>query len=85
MPLDLRKIRIAIIGCGRISKNHIKSIYIHKNLCELVAICDNNLKRLDEATKIKKNEINVIEIIFSFEKYSTLYLKKLFFYFLRVH
>ena len=40
------KIKIAIIGCGRISRNHIKSIFIHKNQCELVAICDNNVQRL---------------------------------------
>ena len=33
----------------------------------------------------KKTEIKVIKIILSFEKYNTLYSKKLFFYFLRIH
>ena len=35
-----RKIRIAIVGCGRISKNHFGAIEKHANDLELVAICD---------------------------------------------
>jgi UDP-N-acetyl-2-amino-2-deoxyglucuronate dehydrogenase len=35
-----RKIRIAIVGCGRISKNHFGSIEQHKNEFELAALCD---------------------------------------------
>ena len=35
-----RKIRIAIVGCGRISKNHFASITQHGNDMKLVAICD---------------------------------------------
>lgn len=35
-----RKIRIAIVGCGRISKNHFGSIEKHSDDFELVAICD---------------------------------------------
>ncbi len=35
-----RKIRIAIVGCGRISKNHFGSIEKHADNIELVAICD---------------------------------------------
>ena len=37
-----RKIRIAIVGCGRISKNHFKSIEKHQENIELVAVCDTN-------------------------------------------
>ncbi|MDH5424082.1 MAG: Gfo/Idh/MocA family oxidoreductase [Gammaproteobacteria bacterium] len=37
-----RKIRIAIVGCGRISKNHFSSIEKHADNIELVAICDND-------------------------------------------
>ena len=37
-----RKIKNAIIGCGRISKNHFGSIEKHADNMELVAICDNN-------------------------------------------
>ncbi len=35
-----RKIRIAIVGCGRISKNHFGSIEKHADQLELVSICD---------------------------------------------
>ena len=38
--VNFKKIKIGIIGCGRICRNHIKSIFIHNNLCELIAICD---------------------------------------------
>lgn len=37
-----RKIRMAIVGCGRISKNHFGSIEKHQENIELVAICDTN-------------------------------------------
>jgi UDP-N-acetyl-2-amino-2-deoxyglucuronate dehydrogenase len=36
-----RKIRMAIVGCGRISKNHFGSIEKHNDDIELVSICDN--------------------------------------------
>lgn len=35
-----RKIRIAVVGCGRISKNHFGSIEKHAEHLELAAICD---------------------------------------------
>jgi len=35
-----RKIRMAIVGCGRISKNHFGSIEKHKEDIELISICD---------------------------------------------
>ena len=35
-----RKIRIAVAGCGRISKNHFGSIEKHAEHLELVAVCD---------------------------------------------
>ena len=43
-----RRIRIAIVGCGRISANHFKSIEKHKDNIELIAVCDNNLDTLIE-------------------------------------
>lgn len=48
ISIENRKIRIAIIGCGRISKNHFISIERHADNLELVAICDINQKILDE-------------------------------------
>ena len=35
-----RKIKIALVGCGRISKNHFGSIEQHSDHLELVALCD---------------------------------------------
>lgn len=35
-----RKIRIAVVGCGRISKNHFASIEQHAQDFELAAVCD---------------------------------------------
>lgn len=51
-----RKIRIAIVGCGRISKNHFGSVEKHKENLELVAICDINpdtLKQHEEQYQVK--------------------------------
>ncbi|TSE31348.1 Gfo/Idh/MocA family oxidoreductase [Tepidimonas taiwanensis] len=35
-----RKIRMAVVGCGRISKNHFGSIERHAGEIELAAVCD---------------------------------------------
>jgi UDP-N-acetyl-2-amino-2-deoxyglucuronate dehydrogenase len=35
-----RKIRFALVGCGRISQNHIGAITAHADRCELVDVCD---------------------------------------------
>lgn len=45
-----RKIRVAIVGCGRISKNHFGSIEEHAADVELAAICDTDPSRLEEHT-----------------------------------
>ena len=37
-----RKLRIAIVGCGRIAKNHFGSLDKHADNFELVAVCDTN-------------------------------------------
>lgn len=47
-PIVDRKIRIAVVGCGRISKNHFGSIEKHDGDLELVAVCDVDLAALDE-------------------------------------
>jgi UDP-N-acetyl-2-amino-2-deoxyglucuronate dehydrogenase len=47
-PILNRRIRIALVGCGRISKNHIKAIAIHHDRAELVAICDTQQELLDQ-------------------------------------
>ena len=46
-----RKIRIAVVGCGRISKNHFGSIEKHSDEMELVAVCDIKDDVLETHTK----------------------------------
>jgi UDP-N-acetyl-2-amino-2-deoxyglucuronate dehydrogenase len=41
-PIKDRKIRIAVVGCGRISRNHFGSIEQHADNFELAAVCDND-------------------------------------------
>ncbi len=39
-PITDRKIRFAVIGCGRIAQNHFESINKQSSRAELVAVCD---------------------------------------------
>lgn len=41
-PIKDRPIRIGIVGCGRISKNHFGSIENHAEELQLVSVCDVN-------------------------------------------
>ncbi|WP_295608262.1 Gfo/Idh/MocA family oxidoreductase [uncultured Lamprocystis sp.] len=41
-PINNRQIRIAVIGCGRIAKNHFGAIERHAGDLDLVAVCDTN-------------------------------------------
>ena len=38
--MENEKIKIAVVGCGRISSKHFEAIYEHRDKLELVAICD---------------------------------------------
>lgn len=51
-PIHDRRIRIALVGCGRISANHIKSIALEGARAELVAICDPRSDRLELAEQL---------------------------------
>jgi|TARA_B100001121_G_C18668091_1_gene612396 UDP-N-acetyl-2-amino-2-deoxyglucuronate dehydrogenase len=51
-PIVDRKIRIALVGCGRISANHIRSIAAHHDRAELVVICDYQQDRLQKALNL---------------------------------
>lgn len=52
-----RRVRIALIGCGRISQNHIKAIALHHDRAELVALCDTEQSRLDAAQQLVTEEV----------------------------
>jgi len=51
-PIVGRKIRFALVGCGRISGNHFSAIKKHEENCELVDICDIDPKALESAVEI---------------------------------
>lgn len=40
LPIINRKVRFALVGCGRISANHFAAIEKHSDRCELVDVCD---------------------------------------------
>ena len=44
----MNKLRFALIGCGRISKNHIVASAENKDICELVAVCDPVTERVEQ-------------------------------------
>ena len=48
-PITERKIRIALIGCGRISSNHFDAIEKHKSHVQLVDVCDTDTAALKQA------------------------------------
>ena len=48
IPID-RKIKIAIVGCGRISAKHFDAVKAHEDQLDLVAVCDSNPDALQKA------------------------------------
>jgi len=48
-PITDRKIRFALVGCGRIATNHFEAIKAHAERCELVDVCDVDPDALDSA------------------------------------
>jgi UDP-N-acetyl-2-amino-2-deoxyglucuronate dehydrogenase len=46
-----RPINIAVVGCGRIAKNHFQSILDHKDNLRLTAVCDIDEQALKSATE----------------------------------
>ena len=47
-----RKVRFALVGCGRISKNHFEAIAHHAADAELVDVCDIDPKALEGAVSL---------------------------------
>ncbi|HCB75233.1 MAG TPA: oxidoreductase [Sphingomonas bacterium] len=39
-PVSNRKVRFALVGCGRIAKNHLAALATHADDAELVDVCD---------------------------------------------
>lgn len=49
VPILGRRIRIALVGCGRIAQKHFEAIAAHRERLELVAICDTDPAALQAA------------------------------------
>ena len=63
-----KKINIALVGCGRISSNHLQAIYYFKKI-NLVAICDNELIKINKLSKkLNIPGYNNIEKMIKFHK-----------------
>jgi UDP-N-acetyl-2-amino-2-deoxyglucuronate dehydrogenase len=39
-PVTDRKVRFALVGCGRIAKSHLDALAKHADSCEIVDVCD---------------------------------------------
>ena len=48
-PIIDRKLRFALLGCGRIAQNHFASLKSHTDRAELVGVCDVNPSAADAA------------------------------------
>jgi len=60
-----KKIKIAVVGCGRISAKHFDAISNYPDSLELVAICDVNQKIVDQhSSKFRvKGYISMLEML----------------------
>jgi UDP-N-acetyl-2-amino-2-deoxyglucuronate dehydrogenase len=47
-----RKIRFALVGCGRIAGNHFSAIRQHHQRCELAGVCDSDPRALAAAAAV---------------------------------
>lgn len=50
LKIENRRIRFAVIGCGRISERHFDAIRQHADRAELVAVCDTDRAALSKAS-----------------------------------
>lgn len=50
-PINDRKIRFALVGCGRIAGNHINAIQQHSDRCQLTDVADINSSALADAVE----------------------------------
>lgn len=50
-PVTNRKLRFALVGCGRVAKNHIVAMQQHVDCLELVGVCDIEPTALSSAVK----------------------------------
>ena len=70
--MNLKRINIAIVGCGRISRKHILAIINEYKRCHLVAICDSNFERMNDIYNFYKSQLQEKNLIFEdLKKYNS--------------
>lgn len=50
-PITNRRLRFALVGCGRIAKNHFEALKQHADRAEIVGVCDVDPIALEAAVK----------------------------------
>lgn len=50
-PVTGRKLRFALVGCGRIAQNHFDALALHADRAEMVDVCDIDPQALEAAQK----------------------------------
>lgn len=53
-PITDRKIRFALVGCGRIASNHFAALAHHSARAELTAVCDVDAYALEQAVALTR-------------------------------
>ena len=48
-PVVDRRLRFAVVGCGRISANHFAALEAHREHAEIIAVCDTQAEALEAA------------------------------------
>ena len=51
LPITDRPLRLALVGCGRIARNHIEALERHASRAQWVAVCDNQPDRAAAAAQ----------------------------------
>ena len=54
-----RKLRFALVGCGRIAQNHIEAIRRHAEQAELVAVCDTDPAALQRRCRPRRRRASI--------------------------
>lgn len=55
VPIRDRRLRLALVGCGRIAQNHLAAIAQHADRVELVGLCDTDAAALASAVATAKS------------------------------
>ena len=64
-PITDRKLRFALVGCGRIAANHIDALRQHGENAEIVALCDTDPAAMVKWDRSPPNSANFLIMSFA--------------------